>query len=125
MRSLTCVSVVACVARKPCPCPSYSRRRDRINLGLWRSLYKGGGGVLVGVCQAGWQKPGRASLDGQEIVEDSLMPRRLLCTAFHLAPQCIGLVMLEEGSMEDPDEILLSMPIISLSSPLGLVMWSP
>ena len=24
------------------PCPSYSRRRDRINLGLWRSLYKGG-----------------------------------------------------------------------------------
>ena len=26
------------------PCPSYSRRRDRINLGLWRSLYKGGAG---------------------------------------------------------------------------------
>ena len=43
MRSLTCVSVVACVARKLRPCPSYSRRRDRINLGLWRSLYKGGG----------------------------------------------------------------------------------
>ena len=37
------VSVVVCVARKPRPCPSYSRRRDRINLGLWRSLYKGGG----------------------------------------------------------------------------------
>ena len=44
MRSLTCVSVVVCVARKLRPCPSYSRRRDRINLGLWRSLYKGGGG---------------------------------------------------------------------------------
>ena len=27
------------------PCPSYSRRRDRINLGLWRSLYKGGRGT--------------------------------------------------------------------------------
>ena len=26
------------------PCPSYGRRRDRINLGLFRSLYKGGGG---------------------------------------------------------------------------------
>ena len=26
------------------PCPSYSRRRDRINLVLWRSLDKGGGG---------------------------------------------------------------------------------
>ena len=39
------VSVVACVARKLRPCPSYSRRRNRINLGLWRSLYRGGGGV--------------------------------------------------------------------------------
>ena len=37
------VSVVVCVARKLHPCPSYSRCRDRINLGLWRSLYKGGG----------------------------------------------------------------------------------
>ena len=35
--------VVVCVAHKLRPCPSYSRRRDRINLGLWRSLYKGGG----------------------------------------------------------------------------------
>ena len=43
MCSFTCVSVVACVARKLRLCPSYSRRRDRINLGLWRSLYKGGG----------------------------------------------------------------------------------
>ena len=38
------VLVVACVARKLRPCPSYSRRRDRINLGLWRSFYKGGAG---------------------------------------------------------------------------------
>ena len=37
------VLVVVCVARKLRPCPSYSRRRDRINLGLWRSLYKGAG----------------------------------------------------------------------------------
>ena len=51
MRSLTCVSVVACVARKLRPCPSYSRRRDRINLGLWRSLYKGGGGTEFWVRQ--------------------------------------------------------------------------
>ena len=39
------VLVVVCVARKLRPCPSYSRVWDRINLGLWRSLYKGGGGV--------------------------------------------------------------------------------
>ena len=38
------VLVVVCVARKLRPCPSYSRRRDRIDLGLWRSLYKGGAG---------------------------------------------------------------------------------
>ena len=37
------VLLVVCVARKPRPCPSYSRRRDRINLVLWCSLYKGGG----------------------------------------------------------------------------------
>ena len=43
MRSFTCVSVVVYVARKLRPCPSYSRRRDRINLVLWRSLDKGGG----------------------------------------------------------------------------------
>ena len=46
MRSFTCVSVVACVVRKVRPCPSYSRRRDRINLGLWRGLYAGGGGYV-------------------------------------------------------------------------------
>ena len=42
------VLVVVCVARKLRPCPSYSRRRDRINLGHWRSLYKGGGTKLDG-----------------------------------------------------------------------------
>ena len=40
------VLVVVCVGRKPRPCPSYSGRRDRINLGLWRSLDKGGGGRI-------------------------------------------------------------------------------
>ena len=49
------VLVVACVARKLRPCPSYNRRRDRINLGLWRSLYKGGGGYeYLGPAQ--WQE---------------------------------------------------------------------
>ena len=47
MRSFTCVSVVVYVARKLRPCPSYSRRRDRINLVLWRSLDKGGGSLKV------------------------------------------------------------------------------
>ena len=42
VRSLTRVLVVVSVARKPHPCPSYSRRRDRFNLVLLRSCYKGG-----------------------------------------------------------------------------------
>ena len=41
------MSVVVCVARKLRPCPSYSRRRDRINLGLLHSLHKGGWGTRV------------------------------------------------------------------------------
>ena len=45
MHSLTCMSVVVCVMRKPRPCNSYSRRRDRINSVLWRSYYKRGGGT--------------------------------------------------------------------------------
>ena len=43
LHSLTCVSVVVCVARKLRLCLSYSRRRDRINLGILRSYDKGGG----------------------------------------------------------------------------------
>ena len=39
------VLVVVCVALKLRLCPSYGRRRDRINLGSWRSLYKGGRGT--------------------------------------------------------------------------------
>ena len=50
MHSLTCMSVVVCVVRKPRPCNSYSRRRDRINSVLWRSSYKGGGGNIVWIC---------------------------------------------------------------------------
>ena len=43
MQALMCVLVVVCVVCKLWPCLSYSRCRDRINLGLLRSLYKGVG----------------------------------------------------------------------------------
>ena len=46
MHSLTCVSVVVCVVRKPRPCLSYSRCKDRIISVFWRSYYKGGGGYI-------------------------------------------------------------------------------
>ena len=60
MRSLTCVSVVVCVARKLRPCPSHSRRGDRINLVRWRSLYKGGGGITLRVTWIGRHQLHRA-----------------------------------------------------------------
>ena len=48
--ALTYVCVGGCMCRlKLRLCPSYSRRRDRINLVLWRSLYKGGGGLSESV----------------------------------------------------------------------------
>ena len=50
---VACVPVVVCVARKRRPCPSYSRRRDRIDLGLLCSLDKRGAGVIV-VEQGTW-----------------------------------------------------------------------
>ena len=49
------VLVVVCVVRKLRPCPSYSRRRDRINLGLiwdFGVAYTRGGGYLPGTCIA-------------------------------------------------------------------------
>ena len=42
--------VVVCVARKPRPCRSYSRHRDRINLVLLRSYYKKGGKIPTHAC---------------------------------------------------------------------------
>ena len=42
MRARMCVSAVVCVARKLCPCPSYSKRRDRNNCVHWR--IQGGAG---------------------------------------------------------------------------------
>ena len=53
------VLVVVCVACKLRPCPSYSRR---INLGLWRSLYKGGGGYKVWVNGCGTWGSGAVSV---------------------------------------------------------------
>ena len=44
--------VVACVARKLRPCPSYSTRGDRLNSVLLRSLDAGGGGG-GGLCLVG------------------------------------------------------------------------
>ena len=56
------VLVFVCVVRKLRPCPSYSRRRDRINLGLWRSLYNGGGRVYAYAYQVTFDSGCRGSV---------------------------------------------------------------
>ena len=80
----------------------------------------------MGTRLAGWQPRGTACpLDGQqETIEHAVVHCCFLRVAFRLATQCMGPVQLDEGSTEDPEEILLSMPSLSLSSPLGLVLWS-
>ena len=65
--------VLVVVARKLRPCPSYSRRRDRINLGLWRSLDKGG---------AGYRACTGASFHLDRVVASRLW----LCSTFHFSP---------------------------------------
>ena len=43
--------------------------------------------------------------------------RLFLPVAFCLACQCMGPVSLDEGSADDPEEILQNMPSLSLSNP--------
>ena len=50
-----------------CMCPSYRRRRDRVNLGLWRSLYKGQGGTCMDIYMFGYVcKDGMKTLHSKE-----------------------------------------------------------
>ena len=85
-----------------------------IQQALWRKL-------PVRARLAGWQPRGTACpLDGQqETTRHSLLHCCFLPIAFRLASQCMGPVQLDDGSMEDANEILSSMPSLSLSSPLG------
>ena len=90
-----------------------------IDQALWRKL-------PAGVRLAGWQPRGTACpIDGQqEAIEHAIAHCKFLPTAFHLARQCMGPVLRDAGSTDDPEDILLSMPSLSLPPPLGLVMWS-
>ena len=58
MHSPTCVSGVVCVACKLHPCLTYSRCRDRIDLVLLRSYYKGGGYKRHHFCPCAKNKKG-------------------------------------------------------------------
>ena len=93
MCSFTCVSVVVYVARKLRPCPSYSRRRDRINLVLWRSLDKGGGGVHT-------KKKVHATYTKKKI------------SNLHLTQHAIGLVV-RHFEVSPGSQMLLRVPIYS------------
>ena len=80
----------------------------------------------VGTRLARWQPHGTACpLDGQhETPQHALLHCLFLPVAFRLVCQCMGPVSLDAGSTDDPEEILHTMPSLSLSSLLGLVMWS-
>ena len=64
--------VVVCVARKLRPCPSYSRRRDHIYLGLLHILDKGGGvRVPWGQCSCSPAEPVLCSFNATHCVTES------------------------------------------------------
>ena len=90
-----------------------------IRQALWRKL-------SVGTRLAGWQPQRTACpLDTQhEASQHALLHCRYLPVAFRLATQCMGPVRVDDGTTDHAEEILSSMPALSLSSPLDLVMWS-
>ena len=90
-----------------------------IQTALWRKL-------TVGCRLANWQPAETACpLDrAQETMEHALTECRFLPTAFHLAVQCIGSIPHEGGMVVDPKEVLINTPVLSVTTPLGLVYWS-
>ena len=57
-------------------------------------------------------------------MDHALTECRFLPTAFHLAVQCIGPIPHVGGTVVDPTEVLINTPVLSVTTPLGLVYWS-
>ena len=90
-----------------------------IQTALWKKL-------TVGCRLASWQPTETACPlnRAQETMEHALTECRFLPTAFHLAVQCLGPIPHEGGTVVDPKEVLINTPVLSVTTPLGLVYWS-
>ena len=54
----------------------------------------------------------------------ALLECRFLPPAYHIAEQCMGPAIFEDTTETDPEVLLWDMPVLSLQSPLGLIMWT-
>ena len=52
------------------------------------------------------------------MVQHATISCKFLNAAFHIARQCIGLVHLDDGVVDDPEEIIWEQAALSVSSPL-------
>ena len=64
-------------------------------------------------------------VDGKpEDMRHALLECRFLPPAYHIAEQCMGPAIFEDTTETDPEVLLWDMPVLSLQSPLGLIMWT-
>ena len=67
------------------PCPSYSRCRDRINLGLLRSLYKGGGYISGDMCMMARLPPGTCASKPRAVPGRAVLQKNNVASPPHLS----------------------------------------
>ena len=86
---------------------------------LWRKL-------TVGVRLANWQPHDTACpiCGQQETTQHLVAGCKYISVAAHVAAQCLGPADTEEGPVTDPTVILWDNPELSLTTPLGIAMWS-
>ena len=90
-----------------------------IQTALWKKL-------PVGTRLANWlPQHTHCLVDGKpEDMRHALLECRFLPPAYHIAEQCMGPAIFEDTTETDPEVLLWDMPVLSLQSPLGLIMWT-
>ena len=93
--------------------------RQFIRTVLWKKL-------TVGVRLANWQPAGTACpiCGPPETTRHALTAYKYFCVAVHTASQCMGPATTDHGPETDPTTILWDQPELSLTTPLGITLWS-
>ena len=93
--------------------------RQFIHTALWKKL-------TVGVRLANWQPVGTTCpICGLlETTQHALTAYKYFSVAAHVASQCMGPATTDHGPEMDPTGILWDQPELSLTTPLGITLWS-
>ena len=99
--------------------PPADRQFIQTALALWKKL-------KAGVRLANWQPAGTACpICGLlETTQHALLACKYFFVAAHVAPQCMGSAPTEHGPETDPTIILWDRLELSLTTPLGITLWS-